>query len=69
MEELAPVEVSADLLDEEAVACHIGILGVPVVGRLLDHQVRVAIAQNPADANLLGKPELVDERLILGHFV
>ena len=69
MEELAPLEVSTELLYEEAVACHVCILGVPVARRLLDHQVGVTVSQNPANAEFFGKPEPVDERLILGHVV
>jgi hypothetical protein len=57
MEELAPFKVSTELLDEEAVAGHICILGVPVARRLLDHQVGVSIAQDPANAEFLGKPD------------
>ena len=59
MEELAPFKVSTELLDEEAVAGHVCIFGVPVARRLLDHQVRVTIAQDPANAEFLGKPEPV----------
>jgi hypothetical protein len=59
MKELTPIKVSADLLDEEAVARHVCILGVPIARRLLDHQVRVVVAQYPADANLLGQLEIV----------
>ena len=69
VKELAPVKISADLLDEEAVACHVCILGVPVARRQLDHQVGVAIAQDPANAKFFGKPEPVNERLVLGDVV
>ena len=53
MEELAPFKVSTELLYEEAVACHICILGVPIARRLLDHQVGVTVAQDPANAEFL----------------
>ena len=69
MEKLAPFKVSTELLYEEAVARHVCIFGVPVARRLLDHQVRVAITQDPANAEFFGKPEPVDERLVLGHVV
>ena len=54
MEELAPIKVPTDLLDEETKARHVRVLGVPVTRRLLDHQVRVAVAHNLVDADLLG---------------
>ena len=54
VEELALFKISVELLDEEAVACHVCILGVPVTRRLLDHQVRVAVAEDPADAEFFG---------------
>ena len=57
VKEFAPLKVSTELLEKEAVACHICILGVPVTRRLLDHQVGVAVAQDPADADLFGQPE------------
>ena len=59
MEQLAPFKVSTELLDEEAVAGHICVLGVPVARRLLDHQVRVAITKDLANAEFFGKPEPV----------
>ena len=54
MEELAPFKVSAELLNEEAVARHVCVLGVHVARLLLDYQIRVAIAQDPADAEFFG---------------
>ena len=54
MEELASFKVSTMFLNEEAVAGHICILGVPIARSLLDHQVRVAITQDPANAELFG---------------
>ena len=59
VKELTPFKVSTELLDEETVARHVCILGVPVTRRLLDHQVRVAVAQDPADADLFGQPKAV----------
>ena len=35
----------------------------------MDYQVRVAITQDPANAEFFGKPEPVYERLVLGHVV
>ena len=32
VKELTPLEISAELLDEETVACHVCVLGVPVAG-------------------------------------
>ena len=69
MEKLAPFKISTELLYEEAVAGHICILGVPVTRRLLDHQVRISIAQDPANAEFLGKPEPVYECLIFSYVV
>lgn len=69
MDELAPIDVAAHLLDEEAVACHVGILGVPVAGRLLDHQVRVAVAEDVVNADFFGQLEPEDELFILGYIV
>ena len=69
MDELAPVKVSTKLLYEEAVARHVCIFGVPVARRLLDYQTGVAIAQDQADAEFFGKPEPVNELLVLGDVV
>ena len=32
VKELAPLEISAELLDKEAVSCHVHVLGIPVAG-------------------------------------
>ena len=69
MEKLAPLKVTTELLYEEAVARHVCIFGVPVARRLLDHQVRVTIAQDPANAEFLGKTESMYECLILCYIV
>ena len=69
VKEFAPLEVSAELLHQEAVAHHVCIFGVPVARQLLDHQIGVAIAQDPADAEFFGKPEPVNERLVFGNVV
>ena len=69
MEKLAPFKISTELLYEEAVARHVCIFGVPVTRQLLDHQIGIAVAHDPADAEFFGQPEPVYERLILGHVV
>ena len=69
MEELAALKGSGQLLDEEAVACHVGVTGVPFAGALLHHQVRVAIAQDASDAEFLGQPEAVHKGFVLGDVV
>ena len=69
IEELASLEIPTELLHEETVTRHVCIFGVPVARRLLDHQVRVTIAEDPANAEFFGKPEPVNERLVLGDVV
>ena len=69
VEELAPLKVSADLLDEESITRHVRVLGVPVARRLLDHEVRVAVAQDASDAQFLGEPEAVHKGFVLGDVV
>ena len=56
VKKLAPVKISTELLHEESVARHVFIFGVPVAGRLWDHQVGVAITQDLANAKFFGKP-------------
>ena len=60
--EIATLKGAAELLDEEAVACHVGVPSVPFARDLLHHKVRVIEAKEPPDANLLGKPEAMSER-------
>ena len=69
VDELVAREESGQLLDEEAVACHVGVVGVPLAGALLHHQVRVAIAQDTLDAEFLGKSDAVHKGFILGDVV
>ena len=59
VKELAPFKISTELMNKEMGARHVCILGIPVDRRLLDYQVRVAVAQDPADADLFGQPEAV----------
>ena len=66
MEELAAIEGFGQLLDEEAIACHVGVAGIPLTGALLYHQVQVAIAQDAPDAEFLGKPEALHKGFLLG---
>ena len=66
---LTALERTAELLDEEAVARHVGVPGVPFARDLLHHQVRIAEAYEPPDANLLGKPEAVSQCFVLGDVV
>ena len=69
MDELTAVEEVGQLLDEEAVACHVGVAGIPFAGALLHHQVRVAVAQDAPNAEFLGKPEAVHKGFVLGDVV
>ena len=64
MEELAALEGSGQLLDEEAVACHLAVAGVPLAEALLHQQIRVAVAQDAPYAEFLGKPEAVHKGFI-----
>ena len=57
--EFASVEVPGELLDEEALGGHVGILGVPMSGGLLDHQVRDSIAEDSFDAHCLDRKSVV----------
>ena len=50
MAKLASLKVRGELLHEEMVGRHVGILGVPVSRHLLDHQVRVVEAQDALDS-------------------
>ena len=45
------VEASRELLNEEAVGGHVWVLGVPMPGDLLDHQIGVPVAENPLDVH------------------
>ena len=69
MEELAALERSGQPLDEEAVACHVGVAGIPFAGALLYHQVRVAIAQDAPDVEFLGEPDAVYKGFVFGDMV
>lgn len=48
---------------------HIGVLGVLVARRLLDHQVGVGVVENAADADFFGQSEPKDECLVLGYII
>ena len=52
---LATLEGAAKLLDEEVIARHVDIPGVPFATDLLHHKIQVAEAKEPPDANILGK--------------
>ena len=67
--ELASVEVPGELLDEEAVGGHVSVLGVPMPGGLLNHQVGVPVAEDPLDAHSLGEFEAIRECFIFGYVV
>ena len=67
--ELASVEVSSKLLDEEAVGGHVGVLGIPMSGDLLDHQVGIPVAEDSLDVHCFSKLEAMHERLIFGYIV
>ena len=69
VKEFTPLEISAELLHQEAVARHVCIFGVPVARRLLGYQIGVAIAQDQANAEFIGKTEPVNERLVFGDVV
>lgn len=64
--ELAALERATELLDEEGVAGHVSIPGVPFPRNLLDHEDGVAEAKNPPYADFSGESEAVCECLVLG---
>ena len=67
--ELASVEVPGELLDEEAVGGHVSVLGVPMPGGLLNHQVGIPISEDPLDAHSLGEFEDMRKCFIFGYVV
>ena len=67
--EFTSVEASHELLDEEAVCGHVWVLGIPMPGGLLDHQVGIPIAKDPLDVHCLGKFEAIRECLIFSYIV
>ena len=62
-------KTSRELLDVEAVGGHVWVLGIPVSSCLLDHQIRVAVAEDPLDVHGLGELEAVCEGFIFRHIV
>ena len=69
MVELTSFEASRELLDEEAVDSHVWVLGIPMTGSLLDHQVGVTVAADPLDVHGLGELEAVRESFIFSYVV
>ena len=67
--ELIALEGDGELLDEEVIAGHVGVPGVPFARDLLHHEDGVAEAYDSLDADVFGEPEAVDEGLVLGHVV
>jgi hypothetical protein len=69
MPELATFKVATDLLDQETVRRHICIMHIPYAGALLDHQIQITKAHNPANAYVLGHFQTMHKCLILRHIV
>jgi hypothetical protein len=54
MPELTTFEVATQLLHQEMVGSHVGIMSIPYAETLLNHQIQITETHNPANAYVLG---------------
>jgi hypothetical protein len=67
MPKLTTFEVATQLLHQETVGSHVGIMSIPYAGTLLNHQITET--HNPANAYVLGHLQAMHKCLIFRHII